>query len=868
LTATGVLGTPQYMAPEQWAREDGTARLDVRTDVYGLGVTLYELLTLRRAFDGGTHEEIGTKVLSAEAVPPQALVGNVPADLVAVCRKAMRKDREARYPTARECADDLRRWLRHEPTKAHGAWVGRRMRLWTRRNPGWAAACVLALLVPLLAISAVAGTYRARSQAAERQALIQQAQGIRLLRHSVGWRDDAWGVLRDAARLGRDDNLKHQAAATLQGLDALTEKTHRLDASSLAFDPRGRRFLMGGFPAVEGRPAEAARLCDTATGDVITPSKTVGGGPVAFSRDGAALQLVAEDRSSLLLWDVTKQQPVRRFRVVDQDAPVGLDLLKEPALALAPDGRAVAVSAPLPGEGGVLRVWDTTSGKELLRDARRFASLAISPDGNLLAAGDAAGKIVLWSLRDRKELAVLAGERWQVHALAFRRDSRRSAGAKEQPGWLLAAGGEGGNLVLWDLKTGLPRTFYRGSHYDVFNLAFSPDGTLLASGGRFDARVWDAATGLLLLTLPDMNWTTGLAFSPDGKQLAAARKTVYADTGKVDVWKLEDGRGARTLRGLAGAAQCVYLSRSGKLAAALTHDWRLGIWDLPGGRLRCVLEPPPGFYVDNVGVGFAPDDARVALASGKWATLWALDGDGARPVDSWELPPGLQDTLAFDPTGKHLLLARVETKDMVPVDSDFPSEKHPRVCRLRELLGSRENKLLATIQDYGARIYGVAGTADGARFAVEGIDGKKLRTVKVIEGTTGKEVWTAPSPSKYDGKAIGFDALGELLLIQAGAEERVDVLDVKSGRSAGAVPLSGSIGPGLLYLVGPPGITLYRTQGTRPLVRFDINGESSSQNICFSADSHFMAWGQADGTMILCDLEAVQQELAKFGLGW
>ncbi len=146
LTVSGVLGTPDYMAPEQFQQ-----KADARTDVWGLGVTLYELLTLRRAFHG--REQIK----SAEPSRPRELVHSVPLDLEAICWKAIRKDPSQRYPSARALAEDLRHWTKGEPVKARPAHTLRRMALWSRRNPGWAAAITVAT-VAILVVSAARST--------------------------------------------------------------------------------------------------------------------------------------------------------------------------------------------------------------------------------------------------------------------------------------------------------------------------------------------------------------------------------------------------------------------------------------------------------------------------------------------------------------------------------------------------------------------------------------------------------------------------------------------------------------------------------------------------------------------------------------
>src|SRR5262249_25954133 len=127
--ASGIMGTPRYMTPEQFHQ-----KADQRTDVWGLGVTLYELLSLRPAFESRAQIESG------DLLRPGTFVRNVRLDLEAICHKALRTDPKERYATAQEFADDLRRWLRGLPAAASKPQPWRHVWLWARRNPGWATA--------------------------------------------------------------------------------------------------------------------------------------------------------------------------------------------------------------------------------------------------------------------------------------------------------------------------------------------------------------------------------------------------------------------------------------------------------------------------------------------------------------------------------------------------------------------------------------------------------------------------------------------------------------------------------------------------------------------------------------------------------
>jgi serine/threonine protein kinase len=144
--------TPAYMAPEQAAGE--TARLGPKTDVYGLGVILYECLTGQRPFkDVTTRMEMREQVLIREPIPPRQLNPKVPRDLEAVCLKCLQKEPGRRYASARELADELGRVLvGKEVTARPITWLERPWKT-CRRNPAVAvAAVVLALLMVLAAV--------------------------------------------------------------------------------------------------------------------------------------------------------------------------------------------------------------------------------------------------------------------------------------------------------------------------------------------------------------------------------------------------------------------------------------------------------------------------------------------------------------------------------------------------------------------------------------------------------------------------------------------------------------------------------------------------------------------------------------------
>jgi WD40 repeat protein len=873
-------GTPPYMAPEQWKKQP----VDARTDVWGLGVTLYELLTLRPAFAGSLHD-IECKVLSEDPPPAHSLVKSVPRDLEAVCGKALKKDPSARYQTAEEFASDLRHWLAHEPVTARRTRVPRRVWLWARRNRGWAAAIVFFFVACAGVAAGEIRSVRHRALEAERAIMLQRLQGARLMPHvssrENNWLEDGWGLMRQAAQIRSDDALRDQAAAFLTGISAsLAKVMEGFQSSAVAFDADGRRLLIGGGDHDE------AKIWDSAT-DEFQKSGQKGSGPVAFGSDGAAWQLVAtgQDHFPLLLWDVAKRRLSRELRLSAEFSGPANGEPRVSLMALAQTGRVAAAAAILKDRNTLLAAWDISDGKvvpQIRRAGREVSAIALSPEGDYLAAGDAKGQITIWPVRGGPAVSLPSARRAKLECLAFGRNRRGRVGNNNLDNWLIAGGDAGGTVTIWDLGRRAPATYCRGSYYDVYALAFSPDGATLASAGRHATRLWDIATGRPLLEFPRGDYMTGLAFSSDGNKVAvstAPNRHFDSSQQGTMVWDLEHHRGMQALRGLDSqvAHSKVCFSHDGSRVAALSLGWEAAIWDLPSGFLHHLFQVAPGLTADNAGLEFSPDGHKFAVVAGSEARMWDLDTGQSI---SWQLPEGLVDTLVFDSTGKHLYSLRMETADWIHApDSSSSYRDYPRVCRVRDLLATPERDLRRPRKKnptweaavFKAGIVAAQASSDG-RYLVAMGDPERPgegRLLKVFQSETGKEVLSMP--------ATGFclDTTGTLMEFgpkSLPGNPLNSLIEIPSGKLVGFVdPPASSMGPLAHFSAAETatafGFSLHRMGDPLPLVTLGIDIECSPRST-FNLDGTRLAWGNRDGTVTVCYLAEIQRRLAAIGFGW
>jgi hypothetical protein len=365
LTATGdLLGTLRYMAPERFRGEG-----DHRADLYALGLTLYELLTLRPAFDTSDRLELIERIKSEEPARPRSLDARIPRDLETIVLKASDKDPAQRYATAEAMAEDLRRFLVDEPIQVRRISGAERSWRWCRRNPGLAGASALSVLamVATAAIATAFGVHQAsnayqQTLAAGRELGLRKSSEVLLARvalkegvsrceqsevaHGLLWLARALEFApADQPDLQREIRLNiDRWSRSAPHLRDAREFSGRVNA--VAISPDGTRALAGSSDGT-------AQLWEPASGRPIAPALRHGGSvlAVAFSPDGTLAVTAAADWR-VRLWK--SDTGVEARPPLDHGGPIE-------RVVFSPDGRHLATGGP----NRPARLWDLSSGHSI-----------------------------------------------------------------------------------------------------------------------------------------------------------------------------------------------------------------------------------------------------------------------------------------------------------------------------------------------------------------------------------------------------------------------------------------------------------------------------------------------------------------------
>jgi WD40 repeat protein/tRNA A-37 threonylcarbamoyl transferase component Bud32 len=652
-TEVGTLvGTLEYMSPEQ--AELNNLDVDTRSDVYSLGVLLYELLTgtvpfARERLRAAPFPEVlriikeveparpSTRLSDADTLPgaaarqaqPRQRAALVKGELDWIVMKCLEKDPGRRYQTANELALDLRRYLADEPVLAGPPSAGYRLLKFLRRNRGPVLAVSLVLLALVGGIigttwgmiRATAAQGVAVNEATQKEAALQasrqserdardqlflalwnQARAGRFSRQP-GQRLDSLAALAEAARLRPDERLRDEAIAAMALPDVRRVPGPRSAPPGTAAVAYGGQYRLYAYPDPQGVLSVRSIPDDREVRRIA--SGPIPGEYLFFSPDERFLLGLGEGYT-LRVWRVADGQPALRD-----------ELRGCRAHAFSPDGRQLAV-----GREEWALCFDLATGQEVKRwrlPATAHA-LAFHPDGSKLAVGYFRARVV--SVYDAVSGALLTDlpvGAMSEHVVAWHPDGER-----------LAVAGSNPRIQIWNVAAKRLLATLEGHVQQVTTLTFHPDGELLASHA-WDGQLllWHPATGRQLMRLTS---ASAPQFSGDGRWLGVARE---GDKG--DLLEVTPTREYRTLVSSVGAGRGGYgyygdISPDGRLlVAGMNEGARL--WDLSSGRELAALPAgtPFAFFDGGAGGGapVPPDGPGWGLLTGGSAGVlrWPLTGD-------------------------------------------------------------------------------------------------------------------------------------------------------------------------------------------------------------------------------------------------
>jgi WD40 repeat protein/serine/threonine protein kinase len=731
------MGTPAYMSPEQ--AEMSGLDIDTRSDIYSLGVLLYELLVGSTPFDAKELMAAGldkmrqtirerepvrpstklaalageqlTTTAKRRSVEASRLVHLLRGDLDWIVMKCLEKDRNRRYETANGLAADVKRHLNREPVVARPPGNLYRLQKMVQRNQlafAAAGAVVAALVLGLgvstslflreskahdRAVAAEREQNRARTTAQTAQANeIRQRQAAQrsLYAASLSLAQQAW----DLNHIGRLRQLLEETATWPERgfewhywqrqahLELKTLHGHHGGILPAAFSPDGQRI-------VTGSEDKTAKVWEAATGrELLTLRGHLSGiWSAAFSLDGQRIVTGSGDQTAKV-WE----------------AATGRELLTLPghsggisSVVFSPDGQQIVTCA-----GDLTaRVWEAATGRELLtlKGRGNYARyVGSAPNGQRIVTGIADLSAQVWDAVGGAELLSLKGHAALIRSLAISPDGRQAA-----------TGSDDQTVKVWNIASGREILTLQGHRGSVVRVAFSADGQRVVTASTDQtAKVWDAASGKELFTLKGHSGSVVYgAFSPDGQRVVTASADQTAK-----VWRLAGGQDFLTLQGHGASLRAVAFSPDGQRVATASADQTAKVWDAATGRELAMFN---GHSAGLRSVAFSPDGQRIVTAS----------ADQTAKV--WDAATG-QDLLTLQ--GHN---AAVSSAAISPDGRWIATGSADQTARICEAASGRE---LRTLKGHHAGISSVAFSPDGQRI----VTGSGDQTARVWEAATGREL--------------------------------------------------------------------------------------------------------------------------------
>jgi WD40 repeat protein/serine/threonine protein kinase len=854
----GMVGTFEYMSPEQ--AELNALGVDTRSDVYSLGVLLYELLTgttplekkrLRtaaldelvrlireeepprpstRLSSSGTLAEVA----AARRTEPAQLSRLVRGELDWIVMRALEKDRSRRYDSASSLARDVECYLHDEPVQAGPPSAAYRLRKFVKRNRGvvLAAAVVLLTLVAGV-IGTTVGLVRALQS--EQRAVTARDEEIRQRERAVLAEKDAIERANDAITARKDADREKKTAE--EERDRARFQALRAEGARHVFQIDQALRAWGQHDVIE-----AERLLATVEEPLHQSWEQ------RHVRDLCRRQALPLTGHSFSVWSVALSHDGKQVisgagrigqpgEVKVWDATTGQNLLtltghsdQVSSVAISADGSRI-VSASL---DRTVRVWDAEGHHLRTLEGHTLGvfSVAISADGKRIASGDGdfekPGEIKVWDAETGKEKLSLKGHANYVHSVAISADGQ----------WIVSGGGDG-TVRVWDAATGERKHNLKKHTAAVMSVAISPDGKRLVSGGYDRAvRVWDSQTGHELRSHQHTGFVTSVAISGDSQRLVAGSQ----DGRAVKVWNLATGEELLTLLGHTAFVNGVAISHDGKRIVSGSFDRTVRVWDISARQDQLSFK--------------APTDRLLSLA---------MDRAGRRLATSFASTPGTmkvwdtatcRDTLTLETFTRGVALS-ADGKRIV-TGSEFGND--PPLGKVWDAATGRQ---VLTLQGHEFGVWSMAFSADGRRIATGSMD----TTVKVWDAQTGLELRTLKGHT-FPVYSVAFSADGKRL-VSGSYDNTARVWDAVTGKEL--YVLTGHKQPVHCVAISGDGQWIASASEDQTVKVWDastgkvlhtLEGHTGRvDSVAISADSQRIASAGADATVRIWDARTGQEKI-------
>ena len=733
-----LLGTPEYMSPEQV--DLATQDIDIRSDIYSLGVLLYELLAGVLPFDRALFKKVGfaeiqKTIREDEPLTPSTrltslgekakeiaerrrtqlltLARRLHRELEWIPMKAMRKDRTRRYRSASELADDIENYLTGAPLMAGPESSVYRARKFMRKHAGSVTtAALVAVAIILGLVASIIMGCRAE------QARLEEASARQQVEQALARAESAEALAQEQRELAEEQRSLAETRA--EDYRRLLYFNHIVLAGFAYRDNNMGRIqeLLESCPE-DLRGWEWHRLQHISDESCLTLCGRTGGvWGLAISPDGK--RVVSGDEGTpgiITMWDASTGAKLMSLR--GHNARIL-------GLAYSPDGGRI-VSA---SQDKTVRIWDATTGNEALvlrGHEGPVKPVAFSPDGERIASGGLDKTIKIWDATSGEELMTLRGHAGRITGIAFGPSGSRIISSAWDK-----------TVKIWDTSTGSELMTPRGHDAYTSCVAISPDGRRIISGSNDRTlKLWDASNGNELVTLQghtDGVWTA--AFSPDGKRIASAGRDDV-----IRVWDVVTGRELMTLHGHQGMVLNVVFTPDGKHIVSSSEDETVKVWDLGVDHKRMRID------ADGIvwqGVDFSPDGNRILSGSrepGGLVRVW----DRWSGTELMTLHGSENDTIAhctFSPDGKRIFGGQIrrgtvwdartgeelmslrtdrgyllamfspESKYLATWQADWTGEPHDNTIKLRDAQTGAE---LMSLAGHEAEVQAVTFSPDGNR---------------------------------------------------------------------------------------------------------------------------------------------------------